>query len=311
VRSGRTLAAILHGPHPSIAGHFYSDDSRTLRVVAYAGSELEIMECDVATGRVSTPAVIVTANGTIQYLGAVIGRDGRRLRLVVGSSDGSELIEFEWASGQLSSRHPFSASWSWSRSPLVLSSDGRLLGVAPGHEAGVPKYSSDVVIWDVEDDREVGRLRGPMGATSVTDLACSSDWTTLALRRDGGSIEVWDLRTKRLRLSLEGHQAGFRSHGLRLAPDGATLASVGFAGSPALSPASLNFHFRRMAGGWIGNRRAGMYEASADTVVWDTRTGRCLERGLRERAMLFSPSGRALATTDGGQIKVRDIPGKP
>jgi WD40 repeat protein/tRNA A-37 threonylcarbamoyl transferase component Bud32 len=78
-----------------------------------------------------------------------------------------------------------------------------------------------VILWDPASGKEVGRLVG--GGYFASCVAFSPDGQTLAVGRQGGSLELWDLPGRRRRAELVGHQDTV--NGVAFSPDGRTLAS--------------------------------------------------------------------------------------
>ena len=211
------------------------------------------------------------------------------------------------------SSHPFSVSWNWVASRVVLSPDARFLAVAAFVAANPPprRFSTDVLIWDLDQDRQAGRLPGHVGGPGITSLHPSADWTVLGLGREDGSIEVWDLRERRLRESYRGHTPGFVSQWLVLAPDGSTLASVGSLLRPALTTTSLTWRLRDSAVRrlWMaGVRKKGLVrDPPIETIVLDIRSAWSRWQFESEGLPVFSPDGRHAATWDESSIRMRDV----
>ena len=184
-----------------------------------------------------------------------------------------------------------------------ISGDGRTLAFAPPTGPGGKGRGVDVALWDLDGDREVGRLVGPPGCSNVSTTGFSADGATVAVARFDGPIELWDRATRRVRSTLRGHSAGFYSGDVVFAPDGSTLASAGsLLGQPALSVEGIR---RRLSFALYGQSRG-----VAETIVIDLATGRLVGRAKGEWDPAFSPDGRTLATSvEGGVMKLRSIPG--
>lgn len=110
---------------------------------------------------------------------------------------------------------------------VAFSPDGRRLAVAPSHETEIinqhPVVSDDLVyLFELPSGREVGRLRGPDG--SIQRLAFSPDGRALATAGLGRIARVWELTTRRPRLSVPHARLprvlAFSADGRVLAADG-------------------------------------------------------------------------------------------
>jgi WD40 repeat protein len=124
---------------------------------------------------------------------------------------------------------------------------------------------------------------------------------TLGVGLSDGSIELWDIATLKLRVTLPGHKSGMHSAGLQFSPDGDVVASRGV---PSPRPTLISDLFRLVN----STIRQGPDEAS-EVVLLDARTGKRL--GLLERAIhpSFSPDGRTLAVRDTSlAIRLFDVP---
>jgi WD40 repeat protein len=250
---------------------------------------------DVATGRVR--ARVPAGPG---FCSTRAFMSGGIIRHVVFDQGIGVIVEHDVATGREVARRLLSCADSgW----FVFSNDGRCIAqrlAAPNATSGA-RSTVDVLIWDVDRDREVARLRGRPANPMIITLAISGDGETVALGHDDGSIGLWDYPTGRL-TRLRGHKPGFSVMDLEFAPDGATLAAVGrFTGST--SPI-VNLSTELAVA--LRNRRFPVM----DLILLDVATGRRLRRAEWEGCPVFSPDGRSLATTDGTFIKVRDIPGR-
>jgi WD40 repeat protein len=254
---------------------------------------------DVTTGRVR--ATIPTRH--YDYHGLAFRDGGRVLRAVMSRDGAGEVLDCEVATGRVVSSHPVSVGAPSFRD--ALSPDGRLLAFVP-YTVGVGP-TTDVILWDIDRDREFARLPGrPKGLVAYA-LAFSADATTLGVGREDGSIELWDVGTRRLRATFPAHEPGFVPVRLTLSPDGSTLASGGVYGRRAPTVTSFLWEFDRL----IGAPRFRRDERPTEVVLLDLATGRCLGLARSEFPTFYSPDGRTLATMGARFFKLRDVPTRP
>jgi WD40 repeat protein len=304
VASGRPRATWAY-PHPAerVASRgAFTPDGRTFVAVwaAHLPSETCVASIDlidVASGR-SRATIPARYGDAIDF---AIADEGRALRLVTSDQGSGEVIDCDLATGRISSRRPFSVGVNWYQD--ALSPDGRLLALVPYVDGVGP--STDVILWDVDRSREVARLPGPPGAGAGV-VAFDADARALGVGRDDGAIEIWDVGTSRLRATLRGHRSGFTSCGLRFAPDGSAVASVGCLDRWALSMTSLRWEVDRLR----RVRRVLMDDRPFEVIELDIASGRCLGRADEEGCPVYSRDGRSLATTDGTVVKIRNVPAR-
>ena len=290
-------------PSPGvIAEGFYAPDGRTIAAFWYdrkGGTSVLLEVLDAANGR-SRGTIDTRFERTGVRLHAFLD-GGRTLRLVMeGATPGThQVVDCDLEAVRVSSSRALTCPKdSLGRS---ISVDGRTLAFAPPSGPGEKGWGVDVVLWDLDGDREVGRLVGPPGCSNVTTTEFSGDGATVAVARLDGSIELWDRATRRVRSTLRGHSAGFSSHDIVFAPDGSTLASEASLSRLAFSVEGvrtrLNFALYGQSPGF------------AETIVIDMATGRLVGRAKGEMQPAYSPDGRTLATCEGGVTKLRSIPG--
>jgi WD40 repeat protein len=148
VASGR-IRASLPTPAGGIVrgGLTFTDDGQYLRVVAFDKKALLVLDFDAASGIVRG--------------GLTFTDDGQYLRVMMYDKKALLVFDCDVASGRWVSNRTLSCS-TFQNSTNV-SSDGRLLAFAPS-------LTKDMVLWDVEQDREVGRLPGGAQAERVSEL---------------------------------------------------------------------------------------------------------------------------------------------
>ncbi len=98
------------------------------------------------------------------------------------------------------------------------------LGVAISSDNRTLAYNDsprgDIVLWDVLERREIGRLSGH--TRMVRALSFSPDGKLVASASQEGVIKVWDMEQRRERWSIQG---GLSSDAFRFSPDGTLLAA--------------------------------------------------------------------------------------
>jgi WD40 repeat protein len=165
----------------------------------------------------------------------------------------------------------------------AISADGRFLAAAPFS-------GKNVRIWDIDADRELARLTNPATQAELArGLAFSADSRTLAISREDGSFELWDLPAGRLKAALPGHTRGYVSNGIRLAPNGQTLASRG----EYLRPPSFVDGLRISA---VRTIKGSTWWPQSEVIVVDIQTGKLLARDPSAIHPFYSPDSRTIAT---------------
>jgi WD40 repeat protein len=271
----------------------YSPDGRTFAAFLYSEhSPATVALIDVDSGR--TRVFMPTRHNAIYNL--AFAADGQSLRAVLGEvGNVKEVVLWDVATGKETSSHPLTCSVV--QCDTAVSADGRLLAAAP--------FSGKTIrIWDLDADREIARLTNPATAVELArGLAFSDDSQTLAISREDGSFELWDLPARRLKTALPGHTRGYVSNGIRLAPDGRTLASRGEYLRPASFPDGLRIAAVRAVKGqtwWPGS----------EVIVVDVMTGKRLARDSTAVHPSFSPDGRTIATFNRDYtVRLRPTPG--
>lgn len=137
----------------------------------------------------------------------------------------------------------------------------------------------------LELDCADGRTRGDLPAPNATGMSISPDGASLAVATGGPQVPVWDLGTRRLRLTLRGHRNGVVS--VSFTPNGRRLATAGVDGTMRLwdsgsglqtlaVPVGVRYVWRLVAspdGAWIATA-GGTYESGpepGDVRLWLAR----------------------------------------
>jgi WD40 repeat protein len=178
----------------------------------------------------------------------------------------------------------------------TISADGRTMAIGPNRALAVQ-------LWDLDADRPLGSVMNPRSANVVTwgGIGLTPDGRTLAVAREDGTIELWDVPTRNLRKTLAGNRAGFTSAGIRFSPDGRTLAA-----DSRYRPVTT---LRQIAEG-IRRSLGGQREADPEVIILDLATGERLARGPTSIHPYYSPDGRTIATRERDfSVKLRDLPG--
>jgi WD40 repeat protein len=151
---------------------------------------------------------------------------------------------------------------------VAFSPDGTLLATC-----GADKT---ITLWDMETNRVKPTFKGH--ANGSDPVSFSGDGTLLA-SSDGKMIKVWNVRTGKAQTTI--HAA--RQFGVRLSPDGKTLASVSVP-------------------------EGGLLDLDETRIkVWDVATGkeRASFKGCRQ--VCFSPDGSTLAVGDPRGVLLWDV----
>ena len=292
-RKGTTWA-IGGGVH--VTSGAYSPDGRTFAaatVRAPQGLAIELM--DTSTGR--SRATLRTHHPSLYSL--AFDADGRSLRAFLG--DGPTLREmatWDASTGLETRRHAITAPTN-TNGCWMASTDGQTLAL-------MPDRSRTVQLWDVEADRPLGGLTNPAWSGMLgVGLGFSADGRTLAVTREDGAIDLWDVPNRTLRKTLPGHSGGYGSMGLRFAPDGRTLASVGGDNGRRSALGQLRDDIERKLFGSASS-------PDPEVIVVDLATGKRLARAVSSMFPIYSPDGRTVTTLreDLG-VRLRDVPDLP
>jgi WD40 repeat protein len=151
---------------------------------------------------------------------------------------------------------------------VAFSPDGKLLASTGGDKI--------IRLYDLENDKEVGRLEGHSGF--IRTVTFSPDGKLLASAGDDHAVFVWDVATRKQLRQVGRHAEHLRT--VAFAPDGKTLVSSGF------------------------DEHIGL---------WDTATGKELQffraHPRVPYAVSFSPDGKTLASggDNEGTIRLWDV----
>ena len=278
------------------AGGAFSPDGRTFAVAhATHPGPFTIDLIDLDTGQVKSS---LTTRFTCVY-DLAFADAGRSLRAFLGDVPNNLKVAETWdaATGRPTSSRPLTCPTA--SCDTEISPDGRLLALAP-------RSGAVIRIWDLVADRELARLANrSTGVKYGRGLAFSGDARTLAVSREDGSFEIWDLPNRRLRTAFRGHTEDYTSYGIRLAPDGRTLASRGeFLGASSF-PGALRCAVLQVR---FGSR----WRPDPEVIVSDIGTGRRLARAASANFPLYSPDGATIATFESDfNVRLRSSPARP
>jgi len=303
---------------PCRPGHFlikgtFTPDGRTFAAawsLRSSGTLVAFDLIDVDSGNLR--GTLPLRNGAYFDLG--FRSDGRSLRLLDGGPGGVDVVGCEVATGREISRRTLPISLSY-YCP-ALSPDGRTLAVVPPAAAPSVGPSTQATLWDVDRGQEIARFPDRPGGPEVLGVEFAPDGASLALGRNNGSIELWDIATHRLRAEHRRHTAGLDPYVIRFSPDGSTLASFGRFNREVLTIDTLRIRIARLT-------HDRDYHRPSELIILDTTTGRHRGNPLEEGIAVLSPDGRTLATRyrpkgqtfDGHMLdivtRLRTIPGRP
>jgi WD40 repeat protein len=201
------------------------------------------------------------------------------------------------------------------------SPDGRILAAAGQVNARRPNGEDDplptqnyglLLLFDLETGEIVWRVAG-METGIIRSLAFSPDGRTLATAENAGTITLWDVRTRRSRPPLRGHDR-LVSH-LAFSSDGARLASASWDSTVAVwdlasgrLAARLRGHMRPVLCVAFSpdGRRLATSSEDQTARLWDVETGQevLTLRGHTDivSAVAFSPDGNRLATAGADRV---------
>jgi WD40 repeat protein len=273
----------------------FSPDGRTFAAALSAYPRpLTIALIDVDSGRLKV-SLPTQHTGVFNLAFTDAGRNLRALLLDIPDPT-KEVLTWDVATGEQASSRPLSCP---PACDMAVSPDGHLLALAPYNGATIR-------IWDLDGDRGLTRLANLSTVERLgRGLAFAADSRTLAVSREDGSFELWDVPTRRLKKALRGHTGGYVSNGIELAPDGRTLASRGDYYHPTSLPGALRLATSQALFGrtWTPAR---------EVIVVDIGTDRRLARAANAVHPFYSPDSATIATYESDlTIRLRPSPARP
>jgi WD40 repeat protein len=280
----------------SAVGGIFSPNGRTFAAAAYSRSKpLAISLIDTDSGR--TRATLSTQFRSVYALR--FADDGRTIRAFLGDGkDLKEVVTWDAETGQEVSNRPLTAPTK--AGITTISADGRTMAIGPNQALAVQ-------LWDLDADRPLGSVMNTKSTSVVSwgGIGLTPDGRSLAVAREDGTIELWDVPTRSLRRTLAGNRPGFTSSGLRFSPDGRTLAADSRY-RPVTSLGQISEGIRRSL---VGRRQVDAEVADAEVIVMDLATGERLARAPTAIHPHYSPDGRTIATRERDlSVKLRDLP---
>jgi WD40 repeat protein len=271
----------------------FSPDGRTFAAATISPTKpnsIELIETATGRTRASLP-VQLPGIWALRFVD-----DGQTLRAFLGDgTDLEEVVTWDVETGRELSTRPLAAP---TKGHIVaISADGRTMAIG-----GMRKRF--VELWDLDVDRSLGSVMNPKLISNVTwgGVGLSADGRALAVAREDGTIEIWDVSTHSLRSTLKALPSAFTASGLKFSPDGRTLAADIDRTRETSIVGQIHKEIRR-ALGW---RR----EENAEVFVLDLATGRRLARAPKAIHPRYSPDGRTIATRELDlSVKLRNVPG--
>jgi WD40 repeat protein/serine/threonine protein kinase len=290
----------------------FSPDGQHLAACGATGREAEVKIWEVATGR----EILALRNLPTDCWCVRFSPDGRRLAAGGGNrQQGSVVKVWDLRTRQevMTVRVPSGIRG------LAFSPDGKRLAAVAGLANFEP--NEDVKIWDAQTGQELFSLRGHVGGLQT--VAFSPDGKRLASAGIDQTIRLWDTTTGREVLALRGHLdhvncVAFSADGDRLVSASLDKTVRVWDASPIESATGEEVLTFRGHGGPIAcvgfhpTDARCLVSASAEGTfkLWDPWSGRELHsvrHGNRIAAVAFSPDGRRLVVTGGGQFTVWDV----
>lgn len=331
VSSGRGLFTLSGHSKPVEVLAFSPDD----RLLVSGSNDATIKLWDVATGRevqtlkghiaaitalAFSPDGMTLATGsadnTIKFWNTVAWNETRTLnkhskkittlsftpagkRLVSGSADGTIII---WDSSTGSDR-------------LTMKRNSTaLLATGFSSNGDVSSITADgaIVVWSVENGREVGVVSGDAEADEMAFASLSRDGKLLASSTGNRLLEIRNASTGKLLRKLDSHSAGFFS--VAFSRDGRWLASGTNDRSIRLWQIATGREMPKLSGhtGWVksvdfspNNRLLASASNSGEVKLWDVNTGREINSVTysqeRLHTIAFSSDGKLVASAGTGQ----------
>lgn len=210
----------------------------------------------------------------------------------------------------------------WWASPnhVAFSPDGTILVGAINQTSTDPSRNlDDIHFWDSITGEHKSTI---FRVGQVTDLAFSPDGKTIAtatVTKDKYPIKLWDVATRELRLTLEGHLIR-HINSIEFSPDSKTLASGSDNGEISFwdtttgqRKSHLEAHEHSVISVAYSPYGGTLASVGGDQLIrfWDAATGglKLIISGHTDgvHSVAFSPDGRTFASGDPGQCRLWDV----
>jgi WD40 repeat protein len=300
--NGHVRARVPFAEHRTIYAGRFTPDGQTFAGLSYGGQPQPLMIdlFDFPSGKLRG-SVPTRHNGIIGF--AVID-EGQAVRAIVTARSPAQVLDCAVSDGRVLRDRALSCPSNWGHTSL--SEDGRIVSLVHPTQNS-PPGAMEVVLWDVELDRQIAVLPPTPRKPDFAATAVNGHQRSVAIARADGSIELRDLNDFSLRKSWTAHKTDFVPIQLQFSPDGARLISIARYTMNRRGVSVRMLH--ELMAALAGNRN---WEPPYELLVFDLASGRRLGRTENEARAVFTPNGQTLATSDiDGRAKLRDLPTKP
>ncbi|MGE3820391.1 MAG: WD40 repeat domain-containing protein [Isosphaeraceae bacterium] len=227
--------------------------------------------------------------------------DGTIFRAIGWNTDAgvspAEAFEFQgWDTASWTPRPPPTVSVPRASGPLAISPDGRLVVTA--------SRISPATLREVATGRELAMLQTP-GNVGVSSLRFTPDGREIVFGTSDGVVGFWNVATGSLVGTNRLLPDSYRLMNVRVDETGRHVVGTGWLIPRKLTPAD---QFLLTARRFLPFPGESSRSHPSSTVVWDVTSGRALASFPQTQIGVLSPDGRFLATTDGPEVTVWELP---